>query len=92
MRYIDTQIYHTNGLRGFTRGIGATLLRETPSYGVRLLSLSLLPQAYFATFELSTRYMDVQEDKCDSVRDTLIILCAGGFAGIMGLISRCSSF
>ncbi|KAI8842114.1 solute carrier family 25 member 45 [Chytridium lagenaria] len=67
------RIYATHGYRGFYKGLHATLLRETPSYGV-----------YFVTFELlANGFQDLGGNKYPSMG----LLLAGGFAGVAGWLS-----
>lgn len=58
-------------MRGFYRGLTATLIRETPSYG-----------AYFATYELLCNQL-LPDDTQSPVHTTMALLTAGGFAGVV---------
>lgn len=63
------KIYKVNGFRGYFRGFGTTILRETPSYG-----------AYFAAYELLCRTLIPDKNYEGS---TGRVLFAGGFAGVV---------
>lgn len=65
------RIYRVEGLRGCFRGMRATILRETPSYGV-----------YFATFEAIERTLRRGEETCP-----MNLIMAGGLSGVFGWIS-----
>ncbi|KAI9205110.1 mitochondrial carrier domain-containing protein [Polychytrium aggregatum] len=65
-----SKIYRAEGIRGFYRGFGCTLIRETPSYGV-----------YFASYELLCRYCVPEGAPLD--KPTAGLLFAGGMAGVM---------
>lgn len=67
------QIYWQEGLRGLQRGVGSTLLRETPSFGV-----------YFLSYDLLTRALC-----CEPGGPLLVpkLLLAGGTAGILSWLS-----
>jgi solute carrier family 25 carnitine/acylcarnitine transporter 20/29 len=65
------KIYRQEGLRGCLRGMNATILRETPSYGV-----------YFAAFETIQRQL--QRDEQISPWS---LMMAGGLSGVFGWIS-----
>ncbi|KNC96212.1 uncharacterized protein SPPG_08365 [Spizellomyces punctatus DAOM BR117] len=64
------QIYRTNGLRGFYRGLACTLWRETPSYG-----------AYFASYEILCRMMLPEDAPTNEPSPKLLF--AGGLAGVV---------
>lgn len=66
------KIYHKEGFRGTMRGMGLTVLRETPSFG-----------AYFVGYEAMCQYLHSDKDKPMS---TPKLLLAGGFAGICAWI------
>ena len=66
-------IYRIQGLRGFYQGFTATLIRETPSYGL-----------YFASFEVFSQWLNVDPQ---SSSPSTGILVAGGAAGMMGWLS-----
>jgi solute carrier family 25 carnitine/acylcarnitine transporter 20/29 len=68
---VTKQIYAKAGLRGLYKGLGVTLMRETPGYG-----------AYFASYTLLTHWLlpNVQ----DHDQASAALLFSGGFAGIMG--------
>ena len=68
------QIVRKNGIRGIFKGLGSTLLRETPSYG-----------AYFASYEIMHRAL-LPED-ADPSHPSMVILLAGGIAGVIGWLS-----
>ena len=64
----------SHGFTSIFRGMTATILRETPSYGV-----------YFATFECLSRLI---ERRNESVGLTMVeLMLAGGLAGVAGWIS-----
>ncbi|XP_044929603.1 mitochondrial basic amino acids transporter isoform X1 [Mustela lutreola] len=66
-------IYRREGLRGVNRGMGSTLLRETPSFGV-----------YFLAYDVLTRALG-----CEPGDALLVpkLLLAGGTAGILSWLS-----
>ncbi|RKO97811.1 mitochondrial carrier, partial [Caulochytrium protostelioides] len=75
-RDVIRHIWRTEGFRGYYRGLAATLVRETPSYG-----------AYFASFEVLSEWLC--PDSSDSLAEsenTLPILVAGGGAGVAGWV------
>ena len=63
----------TYGWRSGFQGMFATILRETPSYGV-----------YFASFEWLSRRIEAQKD---SSLTRLELMLAGGIAGVAGWVS-----
>ncbi|XP_039108863.1 mitochondrial basic amino acids transporter [Hyaena hyaena] len=67
------QIYRREGLRGVNRGMAATLLRETPSFGV-----------YFLSYDVLTRALG-----CEPGDRLLVpkLLLAGGTSGILSWLS-----
>lgn len=70
------RIYKVDGIRGCFRGMGATMLRETPSYGI-----------YFATFEVMQRqFLRPRSEEGSFVR-SLKLMMAGGLSGVLGWIS-----
>lgn len=70
------RIYRIDGLRGCFRGMGATVLRETPSYGV-----------YFASFEYMQRQFLRPKSEEGSFSRSLKLMMAGGLSGVLGWIS-----
>ncbi|KAJ3160088.1 hypothetical protein HDU88_008360 [Geranomyces variabilis] len=68
------QIYIRNGIRGYYRGLGCTIIRETPSYG-----------AYFASYELLCRLMIPPGE--ESAEPSPKLLFAGGAAGVVAWLS-----
>lgn len=66
-------IYRREGLRGVNRGMGSTLLRETPSFGV-----------YFLAYDVLTRALG-----CEPGEPLLVpkLLLAGGTSGILSWLS-----
>ncbi|TPX56488.1 hypothetical protein PhCBS80983_g04515 [Powellomyces hirtus] len=68
------QIYRTAGIRGYYRGLGCTLIRETPSYG-----------AYFASYEMLCRMLVPEGDTNGQPSPTLLF--AGGLAGVIAWLS-----
>nr|KAJ3418674.1 hypothetical protein HK105_007993 [Polyrhizophydium stewartii] len=68
------KIFRTQGIRGLYRGLGTTLIRETPSYG-----------AYFASFEIMSRMLLPKD--ADPNEPTASMLLAGGMAGVVGWLS-----
>lgn len=74
------KIYRINGGAGCLRGMTATVLRETPSYGV-----------YFASFEMFQRRLfskstQAGEQESQMARSGKLLL-AGGLSGILGWVS-----
>ncbi|KAJ3416844.1 hypothetical protein HDV05_008429 [Chytridiales sp. JEL 0842] len=67
-------IWRTEGPRGFFRGFGATVWRETPSYGV-----------YFASYEVFAHLLTPPGAAMDVPSPGLLM--AGGLAGIVGWLS-----
>lgn len=65
------EIYRTHGLLGCYRGMGATILRETPSYGV-----------YFWCFEGLRGWYGNGDD-----RNGWRLMAAGGISGVLGWLS-----
>ncbi|KAH6565057.1 hypothetical protein BASA50_009947 [Batrachochytrium salamandrivorans] len=68
------KIITTGGIRGLYKGLGTTIVRETPSYG-----------AYFASYELMTRL--VLPKDADPTEPSARLLFAGGMAGVVGWLS-----
>ncbi|KAI9091139.1 mitochondrial carrier domain-containing protein [Phlyctochytrium arcticum] len=68
------QIYQTAGMRGYYRGLGCTIWRETPSYG-----------AYFASYEIFCRMMLPESTPTDEPSPGLLF--AGGLAGVVAWLS-----
>jgi solute carrier family 25 carnitine/acylcarnitine transporter 20/29 len=68
------RVFRAEGLRGLYRGMGSTVLRETPSYG-----------AYFAGYEYFCQLL-APDGGAEYLSGTQLLL-AGGFAGIVGWIS-----
>ena len=68
------KIYGKSGVRGLFRGLPATILRETPSYGV-----------YFCSFEFFCRIISGGTDT--SKISSLNLIFAGGFSGMLGWLS-----
>ncbi|XJO73684.1 hypothetical protein BDV3_004626 [Batrachochytrium dendrobatidis] len=68
------KIVAKQGIRGLYKGLGTTIVRETPSYG-----------AYFAAYELMTR-MVLPKD-ADPTEPSTRLLFAGGMAGVVGWLS-----
>ncbi|TPX37983.1 hypothetical protein SmJEL517_g00406 [Synchytrium microbalum] len=62
------QIWKAEGMRGFYRGMGSTLWRETPSYGV-----------YFASYEFMVRMAGADGPGISVVP----LLMSGGIAGVL---------
>ena len=60
------QIWRTEGVRGVFRGLGITVMREIPAFGV-----------YFSSYEAMTRTQDSSQPI-----STMRMMAAGGFAGI----------
>ncbi|KAI8818299.1 mitochondrial carrier domain-containing protein [Fimicolochytrium jonesii] len=69
------QIYRQAGIRGYFRGLGCTIIRETPSYG-----------AYFATYELLSRAL-IPANTPPQSEPSLKLLLAGGLAGVCAWLS-----
>ena len=71
-------ILKNRGITTAYRGIGATILRETPSYGI-----------YFACFELLRRKFSPIRNDSESVSEEsgLGLMMAGGLSGIAGWMS-----
>ena len=61
------KIYKREGLPGLSRGLGLTVLRESPSFGV-----------YFMSYECISGYL---KSKSDSTVSTGVLLLSGGLAG-----------
>ena len=61
------KIYKREGLPGLSRGLGLTVLRESPSFGV-----------YFMSYECISSYL---KSKSDSTVSTGVLLLSGGLAG-----------
>lgn len=71
------RIYRLDGLRGVFRGMSATILRETPSYGV-----------YFASFEAMQRaFIRPSSEEDGHLMRSMKLLVAGGLSGIFGWLS-----
>ncbi|KAJ3330043.1 hypothetical protein HDU76_006539 [Blyttiomyces sp. JEL0837] len=68
------KIYKQGGIRGFYRGLHATVWRETPSYG-----------AYFASYEIFSHMFTAPGQPLDAPSPGLLM--AGGLAGIVGWLS-----
>jgi solute carrier family 25 carnitine/acylcarnitine transporter 20/29 len=69
------RIVKDQGVKGLFRGLPTTLMRETPSYGGKLM----ITTAYFASYELFCRSVPEQSFVTPSVG----MLLAGGLAGII---------
>ncbi|RKP20915.1 mitochondrial carnitine/acylcarnitine carrier protein CACL-like protein, partial [Rozella allomycis CSF55] len=69
-----SRIYRVKGFRGCFRGISATILRETPSYG-----------AYFSSYEYICRKLSKDGDS--SQLNPMLLMFAGGMAGICSWIT-----
>ena len=61
------KIYLRDGVHGLTRGLGLTILRETPSFGV-----------YFMSYEFISSRL---KKRLDSPVSTPVLLLSGGLAG-----------
>eukprot|EP00842_Homolaphlyctis_polyrhiza_P001980 jgi/Hompol1/2783/HPOL_006161-RA len=81
------KIYARQGIVGLYKGLGTTLIRETPSYGGWYIFFFSNPCAktYFAAYELMTR-MILPKD-ADPSQPSARLLFAGGMAGVVGWLS-----
>jgi len=70
--YFLMNTYKHHGFRGLFRGISATILRETPSYG-----------CYFTTYEWCCNFMAPEDQTKDDLHWSQLLL-AGGLSGVAG--------
>lgn len=69
------QIWLANGARGMMRGLSATIVRDTPSYG-----------AYFVSYEILCRMLAPEGTDPKELSGVRLML-AGGLGGIAGWTS-----
>lgn len=65
------KVFHLEGTRGIFRGLGCTVMRDSPAFGV-----------YFSGYE----YLTQKVSDADGNISTMALLLSGGFAGVLSWI------